>query len=133
MNKRTRNRLLAVTVILLVLVGILIYRSSIGSFSYYKRVSELKRDKSMVGVPVRVGGQVVKDSIRRDTDGYHFTISEKKATMVINYDGVLPQTFGEGIQVVAEGIYRADGELDAKKIITKCPTKYKTKKSKGST
>ncbi len=129
-NKRSRNRLIIITVILLVVVGFLLYQSSIGTYSYYKTVSELQSDPSLIGVPVRVGGIVVKDSLKQDTKGYHFLISDKAKTMQINYNGVMPQTFGEGIQVVAEGIYNSDSQLDAKKIITKCPTKYQSEEKK---
>lgn len=126
-DKRSRNRLIVVTVILAIVITVLIWQSSLGSYSYYKTVSELKNDRSLVGVQVRVGGLVVKNSLKRDSSGYHFLISDKAGSIRINYDGVMPQTFGEGIQVVAEGIYKSNSQLDASKIITKCPTKYKSK------
>jgi cytochrome c-type biogenesis protein CcmE len=126
-DKRSRNRLIIVTLVLAVVIGFLLYQSSIGSYSYYKTVSELKNDPSLIGVAVRVGGIVVKDSLERDSSGYHFLISDKAGTIKINYDGVMPQTFGEGIQVVAEGTYQSNSQLDANKIITKCPTKYQSK------
>lgn len=126
-DKRSRNRLIVVTVILAIVSAVLIWQSSLGSYSYYKTVSELKNDRSLVGVQVRVGGLVVKNSLKRDSSGYHFLISDKAGSIRINYDGVMPQTFGEGIQVVAEGIYGSNNQLDASKIITKCPTKYQSK------
>lgn len=126
-DKRSRNRLIVVTVILAIVIAVLIWQSSLGSYSYYKTVSELKNDRSLVGVQVRVGGLVVKNSLKRDSSGYHFLISDKAGSIRINYDGVMPQTFGEGIQVVAEGIYGSNNQLDASKIITKCPTKYRSK------
>lgn len=126
-DKRSRNRLIVVTVILAIVTAVLIWQSSLGSYSYYKTVTELKNDRSLVGVQVRVGGLVVKNSLKRDSSGYHFLISDKAGSIRINYDGVMPQTFGEGIQVVAEGIYGSNNQLDASKIITKCPTKYQSK------
>ncbi|MBI4743393.1 MAG: cytochrome c maturation protein CcmE [Actinobacteria bacterium] len=127
MNKKSRNRLIVITVIVLVLIAVLMYRSSIGSYSYYKTVNEVKSDKSLVGVPVRVSGKVVKGTVKKNPDGYRFEITDKKANMIINYDGVLPQTFAVGITVVAEGTLKSNLELEANKIITKCPTKYKSK------
>lgn len=129
-NKRSRNRLIIITAILIVVVAFFVYQSSFGTYSYYKTVTELQNDPSLIGVKVRVGGIVVKDSLKRDAKGYHFLISDKAQTMQINYDGVMPQTFGEGIQVVAEGTYRSNSQLDAKKIITKCPTKYQSQEKK---
>lgn len=103
------------------------YRSSIGSYSYYKTVNEVKSDKSLVGVPVRVSGTVVKGTVKKNPDGYRFEITDKKANMIVKYDGVLPQTFAVGVIVVAEGKLKSNLELEANKIITKCPTKYKSK------
>lgn len=130
MDKRARQRLLIVTGILLVVIVALVWRSSSGAFSYYKRVGQLIKDKSLVGVPVRVGGKVVKGSIARDSKGYHFKIADKGTPLqlAIDYDGVMPQTFNESVEVYAEGVYK-NGQFKANKIITKCPTKYKPKKT----
>ena len=128
MNKMSRNRLIVVTAIVVALIVALVWYSARGgSPSYYKRIKEIQADKSLKGVSVRVGGMVVKDSIKRDEKGIHFTIADGKARMRVNYDGVVPQTFGANVKVLAEGIYQANGELDASKLITKCPTKYKAK------
>lgn len=126
-NQKSRNRLIVVTIVLFGLVAFLVYQSSMGSYSYFKTVTELHNDDSLVGLTVRVGGQVVKNSWTKDSKGHHFKIADQAAELKINYDGVMPQTFGEDTQVVAEGIYKPDFELDAKKIITKCPTKYESK------
>lgn len=128
MNKRSRNRLIVVTVVVVLIIGVIVVLSFLqGRPSYYKRIREIQADESLRGVSVRVGGTVVKDSIERDEKGIHFTLADGKARLRVNYEGVVPQTFGADVQVLAEGIYQANGELDAAKLITKCPTKYKAK------
>lgn len=130
-NSRSRNRLIIVTVVLFGLVAFLMYQSSMGSYSYYKTVTELRNDNSLVGVSVRVGGKVVKNSWKRDVAGHHFRITDQASEIKVNYSGVMPQTFGESVQVVVEGNYKPNYELDAQKIITKCPTKYESKQEKA--
>lgn len=131
-NPRSRNRLIIVTVILLGLVAFLMYQSSMGSYSYFKTVTELRNDDSLVGLTVRVGGKVVKDSWKKEKDGHHFKIADQESEIDVIYNGVMPQTFGEDIQVVAEGLYKPGFLLQAKKIITKCPTKYESKDQKAA-
>ena len=135
MEKKSRNRLIIVTIIILVIVGALVaysLMSGSGSYSYYKTVKELRQDPSLVGVSVRVGGKVEKGSLKQDKDGHHFKIVQGKESIKVNYEGVLPQTFKEGILVIAEGKYKKGYQVDATKIITKCPTKYKAKAKKGT-
>lgn len=128
MNKRSRIRLIVVTVVVVLIIGVIAGASLFrGKPSYYKHIKEIQADESLKGVSVRIGGNVVKDSIERDEKGIHFTLAEGKDRLRVNYEGVVPQTFGPEVQVLAEGIYQSNGELDATKLITKCPTKYKAK------
>lgn len=128
MEKKARTRLIIVIAIVLVLLTILLYRSSIGSLSYFKTVSELKKDKSLIGKSVRVGGEVAKGSIVKKADGITFTLTDKKESLKIVYRGTIPSAFGEGLQVIAEGTYQGGQAFEAKSLITKCPSKYKSQK-----
>lgn len=130
MEKRVRNRLVVVTLLILVVIVGIVYYSLTGSYSYYKTVKELRKDTSLIGVSVRVSGKVEKHSLKQDAKGYHFTISEENATLKVNYNGVLPQTFEEGKLVILEGKYKKGYVVDATKIITKCPSKYKARYKK---
>lgn len=128
MEARSRNRLIIVTAIVLVLLGILLYRSSTGALSYFKTVTELKNDATLIGKSVKVGGEVVKGSVKRTEGGATFTITDKKSTISIEYTGTMPSTFGEGIQVIADGTYASANKVEANSIVTKCPSKYKSQK-----
>jgi cytochrome c-type biogenesis protein CcmE len=128
MEARSRNRLIIVTGIVLVLLAVLLWRSSTGSLSYFKTVTELKAEKGLIGKTVKVGGEVVKGSVKRREDGVDFTISDKKSTIKISYDGTIPSTFGEGIQVIADGKYDKEDLVKADSLVTKCPSKYKSEK-----
>lgn len=128
MEARSRNRLIIVTAIVLVLLGILLYRSTTGSLSYFKTVSELKKDSGLIGKSVKVGGEVVKDSIKQGEGEIEFTLTDEKDTINVVYDGSMPSTFGEGVQVIAEGKYVSENEIEASSLVTKCPSKYEDEK-----
>lgn len=133
MERKSRNRLIIVTIIILGIVGGLVaYALISGDYSYYKTVKELRRDPSLVGVSVRVGGEVEKGSLNLDKKGYHFKIAQGKESIKVNYQGKLPDTFEEGILVIADGKYKKGYQVDATKIITKCPSKYEAKTKKGN-
>lgn len=132
MEKHSRNRLVIVTVIILGLLAILLYSATRGqnSLSYFKTVTELKNDTSLIGKSVRVGGEVVPSTIKKSGTSATFTISDKKNTITIKYVGnsALPATLTDKVQVIAEGTYKKAGLVEADSLVTKCPSKYENKK-----
>lgn len=129
MEKRSRNRLIIVTAIILALLGTLLYVGLRGnSLAYFKTVTELKNDTSLIGKSVKVGGKVVADSIKKSGTEVTFTLSDTKSKIKISYKGALPSTFGENVQVIAVGIYKSENLVKADSLVTKCPSKYENKK-----
>ncbi len=110
------------------LSGLLTYTSSSSSFSYFKTVTELKSDASLIGKTVRVGGQIVPGSIQKNGTTVTFKIDDTKNTMLVTYEGAVPSTFGEKVSVIAEGTYAEPGQLKADSLVTKCPSKYANEK-----
>lgn len=132
MEKRSRARLVIVTVIILGLLAILLYSATRGqnSLSYFKTVTELKNDTSLIGKSVRVGGEVVQGTIKKSGTTATFTISDKKNTITVKYVGnsALPATLTDKVQVIAEGVYKKENLVEADALVTKCPSKYENKK-----
>ncbi len=122
-----RTRILITVVIVLILLGYLVYSTVGGSFLYYRTVSEVKMDESLHGKPVRVIGKVVKDSFEEKESGYRFKISDGKEEILVLYKGILPSTFKEDAEVIAEGIYERGVGIRAKNLLARCPSKYITK------
>lgn len=131
MEKRSQTRLVIVTVIILGLLAILLYSATRGqnSLSYFKTVTELKNDTSLIGKSVRVGGEVASGTIKKSGTSATFTISDKKNVISIRYVGnsALPATLTDNVQVIAEGIYKKEGLVEANSLVTKCPSKYENK------
>jgi cytochrome c-type biogenesis protein CcmE len=129
-EKRSKNRLVIVTVIILGLLAILLYSATRGgnNLSYFKTVTEIKNDSTLIGKSVRVGGQVVPKTIVKSGTKTTFTISDAKNKLTVTYTGAVPATFADNIQVIAEGIYKKQGLVEAESLVTKCPSKYENQK-----
>lgn len=107
------------------------------SKTYYKTISELRSmPPSESGKRVRVTGDVVAGSIRREGAAVHFQIHEKDrgATLNVIYVGKdpLPDTFRDGAQAMADGKLAPDGTFHATTIAAKCPSKYEAAPGKAA-
>jgi cytochrome c-type biogenesis protein CcmE len=126
-NKKSRNRLLIATGVIVVVfvIGVVFLIQKQGA--YYRQVGELTTGQ-YDGKNVKVGGRVVDGTINRDDAGVHFTIQDltgKADTVKVTYSGQMPGTFEDGIDVVIVGKYAAaDGVVSADELQTKCPSKY---------
>lgn len=107
------------------------------SKTYYKTISELRSmPPSESGKRVRVTGDVVAGSIRREGAAVHFQIHEKDrgATLNVVYVGKdpLPDTFRDEAQAMADGKLAPDGTFHASTIAAKCPSKYEAAPGKAT-
>ena len=75
---------------------------------------------------MRLGGMVVKGSLKRDADGLtiRFTVSDTRATTPVVYRGITPDLFREGSGVVAEGRLEPSGLFVADTILAKHDERY---------
>jgi len=114
------------------IIGTLAWLAASGineSKTYYKTVSELKKmPASEAGRRLRVTGDVVPGSIRREAEHVHFQIHEKESdqmlTVVYTGKDPLPDTFRDSAQAMADGKLQTDGTFHANAIAAKCPSKY---------
>ena len=97
------------------------------SLAYYKTVDELKAMKEgAYGKRLRVAGNVVAGSIERNPGFIAFQLEQKGQVLPVKYVGrdLLPDTFKDGAQALAEGHLKPSGEFEASKIQAKCASKY---------
>jgi cytochrome c-type biogenesis protein CcmE len=122
-------------VLIVAIVGTLIWLAASGineSKTYYRTISELKGlQGTELAKRVRVTGDVVPGSIRRDGAQVHFKIVEKEKNVFLDvvYTGKdpLPDTFRDDAQAMADGKLQTDGSFHASSIAAKCPSKYEAK------
>ncbi|MFQ6617920.1 MAG: cytochrome c maturation protein CcmE, partial [Fidelibacterota bacterium] len=96
----------------------------------YVTIEELKsQGEKMVGERVRLGGSVLAGSITRNEKEMivKFAIFQEQFTVPVVYQGVTPDLFKDGAEVIVEGEYTGDGWFRADKLMAKCPSKYEKK------
>ncbi len=87
---------------------------------------------SYVGQTVRIVGWVGKDPVRRElvksssgaTYVNHFEVVDKDKKVQVSFSDILPDTFRQGSPVQVDGLYSAAGQMQAHRVLTKCPSKY---------
>ncbi len=75
---------------------------------------------------VRVSGLVSGDTIEWDPQQLvlRFEIADESGSLAVRYEGVRPDMFTDGAQVVAEGNLSSQGVFEANTLLLKCPSKY---------
>ncbi len=122
-----KKRFLIGGIIIFLAIGYLGYMGFQSSATYYYTVSELmEQGNSIHGENVRVNGQIVPGSVEQETVGrtLKFTIIDSQESLPVVYQGVVPDAFKVGNDVVVEGHLNSDGIFQANTILVKCPSKY---------
>ncbi len=115
MRKRGRWLLVA-AVVLAVGLSYVAYSLFIHSGADYLTVSEFRSQAdSLYSQPVRVGGRVAPGSIDWDDKAQvmKFTLTDDKESLAIVYEGIVPDNFKPGADLVVEGRYRPDDVFEA--------------------
>ena len=122
-----RRKFILAGVVVVVAFVFLVYIGMTQFSTYLVTVSEFVAEgESVYGRQTRVAGQVVADSVERDTENMtlSFILTEGDAVLPVVYRGVVPDTFKEDSELVVEGKYEAEGVFNATKLMTKCASKY---------
>lgn len=99
------------------------------SAEYYMTIHQLQTCTRCGGQTVRVAGYVADKGLVKDdaTETVRFVITNTATsatpTMSVVYNGVVPDAFKAGAQVVVEGTYSA-GVFHADNVLAKCPSKF---------
>jgi cytochrome c-type biogenesis protein CcmE len=122
-------KILAAAGAILAAVGFLLITAFQTNAVYYLTVSELQSaTPGIYGQPVRVAGKVEAGSIQRDptTLLVNFVAQDDSGKLPVTYKGVLPDIFGDGVEVVVEGKYAESGTFTAGTLLAKCPSKFES-------
>jgi cytochrome c-type biogenesis protein CcmE len=133
--KQKKIRFLVGSLLIVGAIGYLITMGISNTSQYFFTVDELMSQKvSYAGTGLKVKGKVVNGSIQRDPSDYldvKFSIEENDASLKVAYQGVTPDMFLEGGEVVVEGTLGHDGVFHANTLLTSCPSKYEAEKEAG--
>jgi cytochrome c-type biogenesis protein CcmE len=94
--------------------------------AYFVTPSDIVAGKATPDRAMRLGGMVVKGSLKRDPDGLtiRFLVGDTRATTPVVYRGITPDLFREGSGVVAEGRLDPNGLFVADNILAKHDERY---------
>ena len=97
-----------------------------GGSLYYLTVSEFIQTPERDTDGFRINGKVTEGSIVRHEGGQsvQFTMSDGVAALPVSFEGIIPDTFVDGADVVVEGSLDTGGTFVAHKLLAKCPSKY---------
>ncbi len=88
--------------------------------------SQVAANEAPVGRSFRIGGLVVKGSLKRQPDGVtvQFIVTDTAKSVPVTYRGPLPDLFKEGKGVVAQGRLAPDGVFRADEVLAKHDENY---------
>jgi len=108
----------------LVLAAALTFAGLRDSVVYFVAPSELAQ-KAHPGRRIRLGGLVVAGTVHRDNNGVtSFQVTDGGVAVEVRYDGILPDLFGEGQGVVAEGEWTPGQPFIAERVLAKHDERY---------
>jgi len=124
--RHKRFILIAIGLALLGLAATLVLNAFQSNMVFFYTPTQVDKGEVPHGTGFRIGGLVVKDSLKRQDDGLtvHFSITDTAKTVPVVYKGVLPDLFKEGKGVVAQGKVGADGIFVASEVLAKHDENY---------
>jgi len=121
-----RRRLVAGAAVVLLALGWIAARGLTGSFVYYLTPTEVTvGHKTQVDQRVRLGGYVVRGSVRHVDDALAFTLTDRTTAMQVVDTGSVPEMFRPGQGVVLEGALGRDGRFHADTLLVKHDGTYR--------
>jgi cytochrome c-type biogenesis protein CcmE len=122
--RRRLTVLAAVAPVLILAVGLAGWGLR-GSISFFYTPAQAAQAHVPAGRAVQLGGLVAKGSVVKRADGQvEFTVSDRKASDKVVFQGDLPDLFREGQGVVAVGSFDEAGVFQAKQVLAKHDEKY---------
>ena len=128
---RARRRLIAKLSALAVILGAfgyLVYGGIGENIVYFLTPGELlAKGASAIGVPVRLGGQIVPGSVTWDAQRLdpRFRVTDGSTQIAVQATGAPPQMFRPGIGVVVEGRYDRTGVFNATNLMVRHSNEYR--------
>jgi cytochrome c-type biogenesis protein CcmE len=122
---RRRAGRTAVVAVLLAAGALLVTSALRDTLTYYRTPGEVLGDPDGARERVRLGGDVVPGSLRRDGDLVVFRLAEGGHEITVEQRGVPPETFREGEGAVIEGTLSADGRFRSDRVLVRHGNEYR--------
>ncbi|WP_198167925.1 cytochrome c maturation protein CcmE [Ketogulonicigenium robustum] len=127
LKKQRRIQIIAVAVIALALSTGLIGYAMRDGISFFRSPTQVLAEPPSENELFRIGGLVEEGSlVRGQGTSITFSVTDGGAAVPVAYTGILPDLFGEGEGVVAQGRY-INGRFEAIEILAKHDESYMPK------
>ena len=129
-TRKRRFRLVVALGAALILAGALIY-TSFSASTEASTPSQLKASAEP-GRSYELTGKVVQGSVKRGGDRLRFAVRDRegKASVPVVYEGVVPDPFREGREVIVSGELKGGAFVaERDSLVTKCPSKFTKEKT----
>jgi cytochrome c-type biogenesis protein CcmE len=106
-------------------VGLTMFALSQNINLFYS-TSQVVEGEAPVGTRIRVGGMVVKGSVKRSTESLHvsFGLTDYGKPVTVSFTGILPDLFREEQGIIAQGKMDAQGVFQADEVLAKHDENY---------
>ena len=127
-RKQKRFTIIGVGMSFLLSAVLLVMFALSSEITYFHSPTDVIEKAVKPDTRIRLGGLVEHDSIiRGEGTKVSFTITDNEQTVVVNYDGILPDLFREGQGVVVTGELIDTGMLESSEVLAKHDENYRPK------
>lgn len=128
-----RLKLTIAGAVLAIAIGYFGYAGITAGRSYYLSVDSYMSSQDYRGERVQLHGKVGSEGLSRGSEGLNvqFVLLGDTSKITVRYEGVIPDLFKVGGEVVVLGRTDKDDVFEATKLMTKCASKYDEMESKG--
>ncbi|PUB19281.1 cytochrome c maturation protein CcmE [Yoonia sediminilitoris] len=124
LKKRRRIQVMSIAGVCVALVLVLLAMLPDDSFQFFRSPSEVTEAPPPANERFRIGGLVEEGTLVRGAgEEISFHVTDGGASVQVIYAGILPDLFGEGQGMVAQGHY-VDGRFEAVEILAKHDETY---------
>jgi cytochrome c-type biogenesis protein CcmE len=136
MNPKRKKRLIIILAIVLgssLAIGLTLYALKQNINLFYS-TTQVANGEVPADTRIRVGGMVVKGSLKRATDSLQvsFEITDYAHPVKVVFTGILPDLFREGQGIIAQGKLDGSGVFQADEVLAKHDENYMPPEIKDS-
>ena len=120
-----RLLLIFLTLVILLSAVLLILYNTRENVSYFYTPSEINKSDMIINKIIRIGGFVENDSFKKiSSSSFKFRITDEKGSILVTFNGILPDLFREGQGAVIEGFFSNDDVFEATNVFAKHDENY---------
>ena len=120
-----RLLLIFLTLVILLSAVLLILYNTRENVSYFYTPSEINKSDIIINKIIRIGGFVENDSFKKiSSSSFKFRITDEKASILVTFNGILPDLFREGQGAVIEGAFIDNDIFNATNVFAKHDENY---------